>query len=223
MPSRSAVRYHVALLGRSQRWLPPALLYGGALAIDSASNDYLSDSFGYSAVLILPAVAWLTRAMLTAEPPEARDISSSALGPVPARLGALLAAAGYGLLFAVAGVAAALTAGGAPPSGTQAAHNGTAVTFGLGLAAMVLCILLGTAAGAISAPPLIPATGWSVVTCGVLAIGLIVAPFSPANVVIRALTAPAGASNLSLLLAYPGGLALTAAAWYAAGQVAARR
>jgi hypothetical protein len=35
-PAIAVARYYVVLLARSQRWLPPVLFYGIALAIDSA-------------------------------------------------------------------------------------------------------------------------------------------------------------------------------------------
>jgi hypothetical protein len=223
LPPWAAVRYHAALLGRSQRWLPPALLYGAALAIDSGSGDYLGDSFGYSAALLLPAVAWLTGAMLAAEPPETYDITASVLGPARARLSALLAAVGYGLLLAALGAAAAFADGGSPPPDGAAAARGTALTAVQALAAELLCVLLGTAVAALAAPPLLPGLGWSVLVTGALAIGVLVAPFSPANAVIRSLDASSGGAHTSLLLACPLALALTAAAWYAACHAATRR
>ena len=120
------VRYHLALFARSQRWLPPVLLYGGALVIDAGGGDNLGDTLGFSAALLLPAVAWLTRAMCTAEPLEIRYITAGVHGPVAARISALVAAAGYGLLFAAFGFLVAFASSGAPaPAGSWSAAGTT--------------------------------------------------------------------------------------------------
>jgi len=82
------------------------------------------------------------------------------VGAARARLAALTAATGYGLLCALLGAVVATAAGtGARTSSLFA-----------GLCTETICVLLGTAAGALSAPPLVPAAGW-----GVLLAGLIVA------------------------------------------------
>ena len=208
----AATWYYVVLLARSQRWLPPVLFYVIALAIDSTGGDSAADAFAYSAAFLLPVSAWLTRAILTAEPPEAEAITATVVGPARTRLAALTAATGYGLLCALVGAVVAVAAGAG--GGYSTALDG--------LCTEVICVLLGTAAGALAAPPLVPAAGWSVLLAGLLALGLLVARFSPAAMGIRALTMAGnggGSTPHYPLAALPIALIVAAAAW--AGSTAA--
>jgi hypothetical protein len=104
----AVLRYHVTHFAGSQRWLAPVLLYGIALAIDSAGGDTAADAYAYSAAFLVPVGAWLTRSMLTTEPSESASMVSTLVGPARARLSALSAATGYALVCAVIG---ALVAG----------------------------------------------------------------------------------------------------------------
>ena len=210
---KAAARYYFVMLGRSQRWLPPVLFYGIALAVDSANGDSAADSFAYSAAFLLPVTAWLTRALLTAEPPEAAAITATAVGPARSRLAALSAATSYGLLCALLG---ALVAGVTGPGGAS--------TLVAGLLTELICVLLGTAAGVLSAPPLVPAAGWGVLLAGLLALGLLVARFSPAAMGIRALTVAAnGGSPHFPPAALPIAVLVVAAAWAVTTAAAIRR
>jgi len=209
----AVARYYVVLLARSQRWLPPVLFYAIALAIDSAGGDSAADAFAYSAAFLLPVSAWLTRAILTTEPAEAAAITATVAGPVRARLAALCAATGYGLLCALVGAVVAAATGALPGSGS---------TLLTGLSTELVCVLLGTAAGVLSAPPLVPAAGWGVLLAGLLALGLLVARFSPAAMGIRALTTANGAAPHYPLAALPIALIVVAAAWAASTAAAVR-
>jgi hypothetical protein len=197
------------------------------LAIDSANGDTTADAFAYSAAFLLPVSAWFTRSVLTAEPPEAAAITATASGPARARIAALSAATGYGLLCALVGALVAIGTGGGV---------GRTSTVLSGLSTEVVCVLLGTAAGALTAPPLVPATGWGVLLAGLLALGLLVARFSPAAMGIRALTLAANGgsggagagpgSNGGVhypVVALPLALVVAAAAWAASTAAATRR
>jgi hypothetical protein len=210
----AVARYYAVLLARSQRWLPPALCYGTVLAIDTATGDSTADAFAYSAAFLLPVSAWFTRITLTTEPPEAAAITATAATPARARLAALSAATGYGLLCAVVGALFAFGAG----SGA-----GTSTVLG-GLSTELVCVLLGTAAGALTAPPLVPAAGWGVLLAGLLALGLLVARFSPAAMGIRALTlAATGGTPHYPIAALPLALVVAGAAWALSAAAATRR
>lgn len=210
----AVARYYATLLARTQRWLPPVLTYGTVLAIDSAGGDSTADAFAYSAAFLLPVGAWFTRSALTAEPPEAAAIIATAAGPVRSRLAALSAATAYGLLCAVVGALVAIAAGSGGGTSTVLA----------GLSTEVVCVLLGTAVGALCAPPLVPAAGWGVLLAGLLALGLLVARFSPADMGIRALTAIAnGGTSYYPLATLPLAVLVTGAAWAASTAAATRR
>jgi len=212
--SVAVVRYYVVLLARSQRWLPPVLFYAIALAIDTAGGDSRADAFAYYAAFLLPVSAWLTRAILTTEPPEAAAITATVVGPARARLASLTAATGYGLLCAVVGGLIGVARG----------SSGHASAVLAGLCTELICVLLGTAAGALAAPPLVPATGWGVLLAGLLALGLLVARPSPAAMGIRALTEAGNGTALHFpLAALPLALIVTAAAWAAATVATTRR
>lgn len=209
----AVVRYHATLFGGSQRWLAPALVYAAALAIDSAGGDTASDAFAYSAAFLVPVGAWLTRSMLTTEPSESASMLATLVGPARARLSALSAATGYALACAVIGaLVAGVTGSGATASTTLA-----------GLSTELVCVLLGTAAGAVAAPPLIPATGWGVLLAGLLSLGVLIARFSPADLSIRALTAVSNGGALHYpVYALPFALVVTALAWAASTASATR-
>ncbi|HEX4787631.1 MAG TPA: hypothetical protein VH372_04170 [Actinospica sp.] len=209
----AVLRYHLTLYAGSQRWLAPALVYAIALAIDSAGGDTAADSFAYSAAFLVPVGAWLTRSMLTTEPPESASMIATLVGPARARLSALSAATCYALLCALIGALAADVGG-------SGAHASTTLA---GLSTELVCVLLGTAAGAVAAPPLIGSTGWGVLLAGLLALGVLIARFSPADLSIRALTAVSNGGALHYpLYALPFALAVTGLAWAASTAAATR-
>jgi hypothetical protein len=74
------LRYQVALLGRSHRWLPPVLLYAAVVVAGSFGGMPLADGLGWSSAALVPAVGWLTRSALTAEPAAARACVATAGG-----------------------------------------------------------------------------------------------------------------------------------------------
>src|ERR1700761_9537744 len=79
-------RYEGALLGRSARWLPPGLLFARRVVAGSFGGMPLADGLGWSSAMLVPAVVWLTRVMMTMEPGAVRACASTAGG---ARRGAL--------------------------------------------------------------------------------------------------------------------------------------
>jgi len=209
----AVVRYYATLFGGSQRWLGPVLLYGIALAIDSAGGDTAPDAYAYSAAFLVPVAAWLTRSMLCAEPAESAAMVATLVGPVRARITALSAATCYGLACALLGALVAVTTGSGGGGATTAA----------GLATELVCVLLGTAAGALSAPPLVRPSGWGVLLAGLLSFGLLLARFSPADAAIRSLTAVSNGSALHFpYWAPPFALVIAAAAWAGATYGATR-
>lgn len=209
----AVVRYYATLFAGSQRWLAPALLYGIALAIDSAGGDSAADAFAYSAAFLLPVGAWLTRSLLITEPSESAAILATLAGPARARLAALSAATGYTLACGLLGALVAVAAG---------SHASASTTLA-GLSTELVCVLLGTAAGAVAAPPLIPSTGWGVLLAALLSLGLLIARFSPADLGIRSLTAVANGGSLHYpVYALPFAIVVTAAAWGAAAAAATR-
>jgi hypothetical protein len=223
------IRYQLSLLLRSYRWIPPAVLFvlgviglGGATMPNGAG---LSEGLAWSALILVPVAAWLTRSMLTAEPPEARACVAAAGGPRRAQLAALTAAAVVGLALGLLGVAWELVSLGVPRS---AASNGIEPGLllsdvGGGLAAGLVCLLVGSAVAAFLNPPVVrrPAAAM-LATTGAVVLAL-AWNGSPANAAVRSVgygaeehTWPAGVALVSAVV-------LAAVAWAISVQVAARR
>ena len=222
-------RYQLSLLIRSHRWIPPAVLYvlgvaglGGAALPHGAG---LTAGLAWSALMLVPVEAWLTRSMLTAEPPAARACVAAAGGPRRAQVAALIAAVLVGAAFGLLGVAWEAFSLGLPRlPATNAIRTAAAFAdLGGGLAAALICLLVGSAVAALLNPPLVrrPAAGM-LGTTGAVVLAL-AWNVSPANAAVRSVgygsqekTWPAGAALLAAVV-------LVALAWAISAQVAARR
>ena len=222
-------RYQLSLLLRSHRWIPPAVLYvlgvaglGGAALPHGAG---LTQGLAWSALILVPVEAWLTRSMLTAEPAAARACVAAAGGPRRAQVAALIAALLVGAAFGLLGVAWEAFSLGLPRlPATNAIRTGAAFAdLGGGLAAALICLLVGSAIAALLNPPVVrrPAAGM-LGTTGAVVLAL-AWNASPANAAVRSV------GYGSQEKAWPAGVALLAAvvllalAWAISAQVAARR
>lgn len=223
------VRYQIALLLRSHRWIPPAVLFvlgvaglGGAALPHGAG---LIQGLAWSALMLVPVEAWLTRAMLTAEPPAARACLAVAGGPRRAQLAALIAAAVVGAAYGLLGVAWEVVSLGVPRSAATNSIRLAALfaQIGGGLAAALICLLVGSAIAALLNPPVIrrPATGMLGTTAAVvLALAWNV---SPANAAVRNVGYGGQVRSWPTGTAMIAAIALLAVAWAVSAQVAARR
>ncbi|WP_316772134.1 ABC transporter [Streptomyces sasae] len=180
------LRYQTALLLRSQRWLPPVILYAVFLGVGVQSGQPVLDSLGYTAAGLLPVAAWLVRICVTGEPPAARACVVAARGPARAHLAALLTA-----LFAavVLGTAATLLVTVISQHATNdhrlpvpALRAGAA-----GLLATLACALLGSAVGALTNRPLLRSPGRAVPAMLLAALLSTVAAGSPAQAAVSGL------------------------------------
>src|SRR5690242_9709283 len=99
------LRYQTAILLRSHRWIFPPIAYVLLIAVGAAGSTSLAETLDWSAAMLVPAVAFLTRAMLTAEPDAARACVAAATDPVRSQLATLIVPLGAG---AVVGAAAAV-------------------------------------------------------------------------------------------------------------------
>ncbi|HET9893905.1 MAG TPA: hypothetical protein VFQ44_03125 [Streptosporangiaceae bacterium] len=224
-------RYQVSLLLRSHRWIPAAVIYsigviglggvgGGAVAHGSALTEGLS----WSALMLVPCVAWLTRSVLTAEPAAARSCVAAAGGPRQAQLAALAAAFGLTAAFGVVGIIWELIT-----CGVIRSHLTNSVLIGAtlgdvarGTGTALVCLLVGSAIGALCNPPLItrPAASMLLSTTAVV-VGL-TSGVSPANAAVRSgygQTSSSWSAGLQVIAA----LALLVVAWSISALVAARR
>jgi hypothetical protein len=198
---------------RSGRWLPATLFYGALVAIGTEGSAKVGEALGYAGAMLVPAVAWLTRAALTAEPEAARHCVAGAVGPRRAHVAALAAALIVGFALAAFGATAMLTAVGST-------HPTTALI--AGLATMATCAVAGSAVGALCNPPILIRAAWAIPIAGILAITVLVATGSPVNAAIRGITPSDQAARLPLLPALLVAAA-TAACWTVSTLVAARK
>ncbi|MFJ3951849.1 ABC transporter [Streptomyces sp. Je 1-4] len=180
------LRYQTALLIGSHRWLPPVILYAAWLAISIRSGDPILDGFGYAASGLLPAAVWLTRTCVTNEPPAARNCAAAAAGPGRVHLACVLTAAGAALLLALVGTAVVVLL--SDPRSTDQLIAVPVVPAALaGLLAALVCLLMGTAVGALSNWPVLRSTGWSIPAGLLAALLLLVLGASPANAAVSGL------------------------------------
>jgi hypothetical protein len=224
------IRYQAAMLLRGHRWIGPLLTYAVLLTfIGAGASQPLAAAVGWSAGMLVPAVAWLTRSALTAEPPAARACVAAAGGPHRAHVAALLAALAGGVILALAGEAYELATSLLPRhhaagGGLTAVDPGAvAGVLAAGLASAAVCLLVGSAIGVLCGPPLVRHHGYGILaTIGAVVLALVTS-ISPANAALRGsggtLAGAPWLTGLPLLAA----LALTAVSWLASALLAARR
>ncbi|BAJ30393.1 MULTISPECIES: hypothetical protein [Kitasatospora] len=176
MTLRVLTRYHLELLVRSQRWLGPGLAYVVLMGLGVSAGDDALSAAAFSAGLLVPVTGWLVRAAVGAEPPQSRACLVAAAGRPRVHLAALLAAALAGLGLGALGLAAVLLVG----------SGGSGPAAAAGVLATLVCVLSGTAVGAVCNRPVVLG-GYAVPLglAGVVAVLLV--PGSPANAVVRAL------------------------------------
>lgn len=223
------VRYQIGLLLRAHRWIPPAVLFAlGVAGLGGATQRHgtgLNPGLAWSALMLVPVTAWLTRSMLTAEPEAARAVVAAAGGPRRTHLAALMAAGLAGFVLGPFGIVWEVISLGLPrAAATNSIQLGRAFSdVGGGLVAMLICLLVGSAVAAVLNPPVIrpPAAG-VLGTAGAVILAL-AWNISPANAAVRGVgyshlerTWPAGAALITALI-------LVVLAWAISAQVAARR
>ncbi|MYW18666.1 ABC transporter [Streptomyces sp. SID2955] len=209
------LRYQADLLLRSQRWLPPVILYVVFLGVGVQSGQPVLNSLGYTAAALLPVAAWLVRICVTGEPQAARACVAAARGPVRAHLACLLTAL---LAAALLGVAATVvvTALSAPVSDGHRVHVAPLRAAAAGLPAALACALLGTAIGALTGPPVLRSTGRAVPAMLLGTLLAVVTAGSPAQAAVSGLVTGSRSGRVPLPLPPLAGAALLAAAAFAA-------
>lgn len=222
-------RYQVSLLLRSHRWIPPAVLFAiGVIGLGGQNLPYgagLAEGLSWAGLMLVPAVAWLTRSILTAEPAAARACVAAASGPRRAQLAALLAAVVVGAVFGLAGLVwEFFTCGVLRTTGTNAIRVGA--TFSVvagGLVTALICLLVASAIGAFFNPPVVRRPGAGMLaTTGAVVLAL-AWNVSPANAALR--TAGYGSKGSAWPTGVPvlAALALLVVAWTVSALFAERR
>ncbi|HEY6786283.1 MAG TPA: hypothetical protein VI365_03130 [Trebonia sp.] len=229
------LRYQAAILLRSHRWIFPLIAYGLLVAVGGEGSTPLAEGLGWSAAMLVPVVALLTRSMLTAEPDAARAVVAAAAGPARAQLAALATALGFGAVLGLAGAAfdvlasesvARHPAGGALAKVTALTADPAVLVAGLAIA--LVCLLVGSAVGTLCNPPLLRHPAASLMSTLAVVVLALVSGVSPAAAALKD-TAPQADQAALSVPHWPGVVPLVAAAgllavtWTASVLVASRR
>ncbi|MCT9080652.1 hypothetical protein [Streptomyces fulvoviolaceus] len=217
------LRYQAALLVRSQRWLPPFILYAVFLGVGVQGGQPVLDSLGYAAAALLPVAGWLVRICVTGEPPAARACVAAAVGPGRAHLARLLVALGAAVaLGTVATVVVAWITD--PVSSDHQTRVPPLPAAAAGLLAALACALLGTAVGALTTWPLLRSTGRAVPALLLAALLSLVVSGSPAQAAISGLVTGSQSAKVDFpLLPLAGAAVLATAAIAVACALTSRR
>jgi len=226
------LRYQTAIMLRSHRWIFPVIAYGALIAVGAAGSTPLAEELGWTAAMLVPVVAFLTRSMLTAEPDAARACAAAAAGPIRAQLATLLAAFGGGIVLAVGGACFAVLTSESVAKGQQAIVAKAAAAFAhpqvlaAGLVTAVICLLVGAAVGALCNPPLLRHPAAAMLATLAAAIFALASDVSPAGAALRLSSA---AQSQPQAAQWPGVVPLVASAclvavtWGASVFAAAKR
>lgn len=156
------------------------------------------------------------------EPPAARGVASAAAGPRRVHLAALLTAAGCtAALAVVTTVVVLLISEPVTEDGGAVSRPAAALA---GLLAVLCCVLVGAAVGALSTRPVPLRRGWSVAAAVLGSLLALVTAGSPARVAVTALVTGARTGTVPPpVLPLLGAAALAAAAAFLVCRIAARR
>jgi len=228
---RALLRYEAAILLRSYRWLFPVITYALLVTVGFGGQTTLAEGLDWSAAMLVPAVALLTRLIVCAEPDAARAVVAAAAGPARAHLAAVATAAGAGVLLGLAGaafeVATSASVDRGRPGGLAATVTAALAhpsVLAAGLAVALVCVLVGSAAGTLCNPPLIRHQGMAVLSTLCLVVLGLASGVSPAAAALRY----RGGSGAAVAH-WPGAVpvvmsaCLATVAWTAAAMTAARR
>jgi hypothetical protein len=211
------LRYQAANLLRSYRWIYPLITYALLISVGGGASGKhaLANGLDWSAAILVPVVALLTRLMLTAEPPAARACVAAARGPARAQLAVLITAFAGGAVLALAGAGYELVSSGHK-------HALVAPLFA-GLGKALVCMLVGSAVGTLFNPPLIRHVAAALLSTIAAVVVALVSAISPASAALRgngaAVQAAAWPAGMPLLAAF----CLAAAAWTMSCWLAGRR
>ena len=204
------LRYQAALLLRSQRWLPPVILYAAFLAVGVQAGQPVLDSLGYGAAALPPVAAWLVRICVSNEPPAARACVASATSPARAHLACLLTALGAAAALGLAATVV-LTLISDPVAGGHHTRVPRFEAGAAGVLAALACALLGTAVGALTAWPLLRSPGRAVPAMLLAALLSMVLAGSPAQAAVTGLVTGSRSGHVPVPLLPLAGAALLAA------------
>ena len=217
------VRYQAAILFRSHRWVFPLISYVLLISVAGVGGaESLGDGLSWSAAMLLPVVALLTRSMLTAEPQAARACVAAAAGPRKAQFAVLLIGLAGGAVLALAGAAYVLvTIGGLKMLHVHPGLLGASLATGLGKA--VICAFVGSAVGTFCNPPVIRHQAVALLSTIAAVVVALVSSVSPASAALRGSGAAIQSDSWPTGVPFLVAAFLLVASWLVSAGLAARR
>lgn len=220
------LRYQAVNLFRSHRWILPLICYvllistGGVGSSGDGLSAHmravnLADGLDWSAGILVPVVALLTRSMLTAEPAAARACVSAAKGPVRPQLASLLVALAAGVALSPLGACYELV--------TSGHKTALLVPFFAGLGKAVICILVGSAVGTLFNPPVIRHQAAALLGTIAAVVVAWVSSISPANAALQGSGATIQSAPWPTGVPVLAAFALVAVSWGVSCWLAGRR
>lgn len=213
------IRYYAALLLGSQRWVGPVALFGFIVLAGLADGQPLGGSLAWCAAALVPSSAALARGLLGAESADGRAVLCAAAGPRRVHIAGLIVALTSGLFLAVVGGVIETVASYRPTGGSSFSQVLTD-----GAAAELTAVLIGSAVGALCAPPLVRRPAAGLIGVLVLGVAAVVAPVSPANAAMRGVSGGWSPDPVTRfpLVPLPISVVVVAAAWLFTARNAAR-
>jgi hypothetical protein len=226
------LRYQSALLLRSHRWVFPLITYVALIAVGAATDgsgpqtdilakQHLVQGLDWSAAMLVPVVALLTRSMVTAEPSASRACVAAATGPIRAQLATLLVPLAGGALLALAGIGYELVTTG--DVHILVARGGLMSAIGTGLGSALVCLLVGSAVGTLFNAPIIRHPTVALLSTIAAVVVALVSNVSPANAALRGNGATVQSASWPTGVPVLAGLGLVAVAWTLSAVLAAVR
>jgi hypothetical protein len=213
------LRYQAAILLRSHRWVFPLIIYVVLISVGGVGGrQQLAQGLDWSAAMLLPVVALLTRSMLTAEPAASRACVAAATGPVKAHLAALLTALAGGVVLALAGAGYEFATSG---NLHKLAERGALLpALGSGMVSAFVCLLVGSAVGALFNTPVVRHPTVALLGTIAAVVVALVSSVSPANAALRGNGATEQAAQWPAGVPLLAALALVSIAWTASAVLA---
>lgn len=205
------IRYDVATMLHSQRYLAPVLLFVGVLGVfSSGDSGPVLPVYALGGALLFVCSTWFTIALLSVEDPAHRAITIVAAG----RASRVLLAS-----IAVAMLSSLVLAGFALLFPLLVAHHPVAgLDLVVGIEAQLACASVGIAIGLLCSRLVIRRQGFALVTALALVIVALLAPgMVPVNVLVRRMSE---GSTSAALFAPVSGLLAIAVVILAAGAIA---
>ena len=184
------VRYMLAGLGASQRYLPPALLFViSVVALTSGGGASLVPSYSAGALAQFICMTWLTVVLVNAEDPVQRAMTTvAAQGSFRVLFANVWAAVLVSVTLMVFGLAYPITVG---------AHPVTTSAVVVGVVAQLTGGLSGIAIGLLCSRLVMPRLGYALFTAfGMVLVVLLVPWVPPINPMLRILSSDPETNNL---------------------------